>query len=123
MKQPPIGPTSASRGLEEPIDVLQIRLWNTKNAMAMLREFHSAERVLANWGSAAASSPITFEVTFADGHVLRGSHEFFRKGKRKCLFTTHVRRLLIQDNGCPAAEGLLSCTTRPRYLVPGWTES
>lgn len=123
MTQPHIDPTIAARGLEEQIDVLQIRLWNTKNAMAMLREFHSAERVLATWGSSHAGNPVTFEVTFADGHVLRGSYEFFCKGKRKCLFTTHVRRLLAQGEAPVASAAGLSRTARPRYLVPGWTEA
>lgn len=79
---------------DEGIDVLRIRLWNPQNATALLSEFHSADRVLARWAGQPDCNPVGFEVTFIDGHVVQGCHEFFRKGKRKCLFGTHLRRLL-----------------------------
>jgi hypothetical protein len=79
---------------DEQIDVLRIRLWNPQHATAMLSEFHAADRVLASWAGRPDCSPVGFEVTFIDGYIVRGCHEFFRLGKRKCLFSTHVRKLL-----------------------------
>ena len=94
--------------MDEQIDVEQIRLWNTRNAMALLRGFYCAERVLAKWGSAADPSRVSFEIGFVDGHVVRGSHEFFRNGRRRCRLATHVRHLLLQS--VPDHD--------PRYLIP-----
>ena len=94
--------------MDEEVDVEQIRLWNVRNAMALLREFQGAERVLASWGSGAVPGRVSFEIRFTDGHVVRGSHEFFRNGKRRCLLTTHVRRLLAQ----PASETKLDSLPR-----------
>jgi len=82
--------------IDEEVEVEQIRLWNARNAMALLREFQCADRVLARWGSAPMPGQVSFEIRFTDGHVVRGSHEFFRNGRRQCLLTTHVRRLLSQ---------------------------
>jgi hypothetical protein len=90
------GPIAPALQIDEAVDVEQIRLWNARNAMALLREFRCADRVLANWGSASMPGQVSFEVRFTDGHVVRGSHEFFRNGRRRCLLTTHVRRLLSQ---------------------------
>jgi hypothetical protein len=84
--------------MDEPIDVEQIRLWNARNAMARLGEFQCAERVLARWGSTAEPARVSFEIRFAGGQVLRGSHEFFRNGRRRCLLATHVRRLLARPD-------------------------
>ena len=99
---------SASRApaprIDEPIDVAQIRLWNARNAMALLAEFQCAERVLAKWGSASVPDRVSFEIRFADGLVLRGSHEFFRNGRRRCLLATHVRRLLSQPEVQPTTQ-------------------
>jgi len=111
-------PDSDHDPADEQIDVMRIRLWNPSSATALLGEFYSADRVLARWGSGAESSPIGFEVTFHDGYVVRGSHEFFRKGKRRCLLATHVRRMLERmvsqaDAGFPVARPDLA-----RYLIP-----
>lgn len=75
-------------------EILRIRLWNRQRATALLAECEAADRVLARWAGPAACEPVGFEVTFLDGHIVRGMHEFFHQGKRKCLFSTHVRRLL-----------------------------
>lgn len=80
--------------VEEQVEVLRIRLWNPERATALLAEFHAAERVLERWAGRSGSDAVGFEVTFADGRTISGSHKFFRGGKRKCLFSTHVRRLL-----------------------------
>jgi hypothetical protein len=80
--------------IDEQTDVLRIRLWNPQHATALLAEFHTAERVLASWADRPGCNPVGFEVTFIDGHIVRGCHEFFRRGKRKCLLSTHVRKLL-----------------------------
>ena len=103
---------------EEHIDVVQIRLWNAHSAMALVYEFHRADRVLADWGRAPGRSPVSFEIRFADDHVVRGAHEFFRNGKRRCLLTTHVRRLMSHGDALPAPELLQHGEARPRYLIP-----
>jgi hypothetical protein len=79
---------------DEQSDVLRIRLWNSQRATATLAEFHAADRVLASWAGRADCNPVDFEVTFIGGHTIRGCHAFFQRGKRKCMFSTHVRRLL-----------------------------
>jgi hypothetical protein len=81
---------------DEQIDIRRIRLWNALHATALLAECHAADRVLAQWADWPDCNPIGFEVTFIDGQTVRGCHEFFRRGKRKCLFGTHVRKLLMQ---------------------------
>jgi hypothetical protein len=98
MTPSPSAPRTPAPRIDDRYDVEQIRLWNARNAMALLAEFQCAERVLANWGSTSVPSRVSFEIRFADGHVLRGSHEFFRNGRRRCLLATHVRRLLSQPN-------------------------
>jgi hypothetical protein len=85
---------------DEQSEVLRIRLWNPQRATALLAEFHAADRVLASWAGRADCGRVDFEVTFTGGQILRGRHEFFRRGKRKCLFATHVRKLL-QGAGAP----------------------
>jgi hypothetical protein len=80
--------------IDEQIDILRIRLWNTQHATALLGEFQAADRVLASWAGRQDGDPVGFEVTFVDGSIVRGGHEFFHRGKRKSLFSTHVRRLL-----------------------------
>ncbi|TQK04726.1 hypothetical protein [Herbaspirillum sp. SJZ107] len=79
---------------DAPTEILRIRLWNRAHATALLAECEAADRVLARWADRAACEPVGFEVTFIDGNIVRGIHEFFHQGKRKCLFSTHVRRLL-----------------------------
>jgi len=111
-------PGIAAPCTDEQIDVMRIRLWTSSSASALLGEFYSADRVLARWGSEPACSPVGFEVTFHDGYVVRGSHEFFRKGKRRCLLATHVRRMLERaarqaDAGFPVPKPDLA-----RYVIP-----
>lgn len=118
MKPDLLPPDSAIDDADEQIEVMRIRLWNPSSATALLGEFYSADRVLARWGSLHDASPVGFEVTFHDGYVVRGSHAFFRKGKRRCLLATHVRRLLERaasqaDAGFPVARPDLA-----RYALP-----
>lgn len=97
-------------------EVIRIRLWNTRNGCAMVSEFHGADRVLAGWAERFGASPVVFEVVFDDGVVVQGAHEFFRKGRRKCLFATHVQRILRREAGPPAPasppHGLTRCFLR-----------
>jgi len=79
---------------DEQAEVLSIRLWNPQRATALLAEFHAADRVLAAWAGRPECDPVSFEVTFRGGHTVRGVHRFFHRGKRRCLFATHVRKLL-----------------------------
>lgn len=111
-----IRPSASTPCMDEQVDVEQIRLWNAANAMALLSEFHCADRVLSDWGSASGRGQVSFEIRFIDGHVLRGSHEFFRNGRRRCLLTTHVRRLLSEADAGPepGAAGVAPA----RYLIP-----
>lgn len=81
---------------DEQVDILRIRLWNAQHATAMLAEYHDADRVLARWADRPDGNPVGFEVTFLDGQIVRGCHEFFQRGKRTCLFSTYVRKLLMQ---------------------------
>lgn len=99
---------------DEHIDVVQIRLWNAHSAMALVCEFQRAERVLADWGRAPGRNPVSFEIRFADDHVVRGVHEFFRNGKRRCLLTTYVRQLMSEGDAFPALEAM----EHARYLIP-----
>jgi len=111
-----IRPSASTPRMDEQVDVEQIRLWNAANAMALLSEFHCADRVLADWGSASKRGQVSFEIRFADGHVLRGSHEFFRNGRRRCLLTTHVRSLMSEAD---AGAGRGAAGALPgRYLIP-----
>jgi hypothetical protein len=80
-------------------EILRIRLWNREHATALLAECEAADRVLARWAGRAACEPVGFEVTFIDGHIVRGIHEFFHQGKRKCLFSTHVRSIRRRTPG------------------------
>lgn len=94
---------------DEQPDVLRIRLFNDQRATAMLSEFHSADCVLAGWAARGDASMVGFEVIFLDGLVLRGRHEFYRGGKRRCLFANYVRQLLSRAAGldaAPAAQAL-----------------
>jgi acid phosphatase class B len=100
MTPSPSAPRTPAPRIDDRYDVEQIRLWNARNAMALLAEFQCAERVLAKWGSTSVPSQVSFEIRFVDGHVLRGSHEFFRNGRRRCLLATHVRRLMNSSTFC-----------------------
>lgn len=93
MKPPVFRPDRLQQYGDEQIDVVRIRLWNSANATAVLSDFNATERVITRWGQGSDSGAVRYEVTFVDGYVLSGSHEFFVKGKRKCTFCTHLRRL------------------------------
>lgn len=82
-------PASFHPYAEEEIDVVSIRLWNARNATAVLSDFHSTERVLLAWAQDGACGAVRFEVSFVDGYVLQGCHEFLHNGKRTCTFSTH----------------------------------
>jgi hypothetical protein len=99
MELPNTEQTILDRGDDEQIDVLRIRLWNSEHVTALLGEFHTAERVLANWAEKLECSPVRFEIVFVDGYVVEGAHEFFKKGRRRCLLSTHVRKLLGANSG------------------------
>lgn len=71
-------------------EVIRIRLWNSRNGCA-----------LASWAERCGAGPVVFEVVFDDGLVVQGAHEFFRKGRRKCLFAIHVQRILRRAAGRP----------------------
>lgn len=89
---------------DEQPDVLRIRLFNDQRATAMLGEFYSADCVLAGWAARGDASMVGFEVTFLDGLVVRGRHEFYRGGKRRCLFANYVRQLLGRAAGLDAQQ-------------------
>jgi hypothetical protein len=84
---------------DEQFEVIRIRLWNAQRTTAVLSECHSADSVLACWAGRGECGLVGFEVTFLDGLVVRGRHEFFRAGKRRCLFATCMRRLLEHAPG------------------------
>ena len=111
-------PAVHATGGEEQVDVVQIRLWSAHSTMALVSEFRCADRVLADWGRSSGRDPVRFEVRFADDHVVRGAHEFFRNGKRQCLLTTHVRRLLSRADTLPAPGPVERAHEGPRYLIP-----
>jgi len=102
-----------ARDESEPIDVVRIRLSMPASATALISEYRSADQVLAQWacraGGGAAGNTVDYEITFFDGYVMRGCYPFFRRGKLKRSFSSHVRALLRQ--GAPT----LGLT---RYLVP-----
>jgi hypothetical protein len=87
---------------EELAEVLRIRLWNPQHTTALLAEFHAADRVLAVWAGRPDCNPVGFEVTFQDGRSVRGVHKFFHRGKRRCLFGTHVHKLLRGADAQPS---------------------
>jgi hypothetical protein len=99
-------------------EVIRIRLWNTHKGCALVSEFHGADQVLASWAEGFGASPVVFEVVFDDGLVVQGAHEFFRKGRRKCLFATHVQRILRCEARPPmpapdsAPHGMTRCFLR-----------
>lgn len=79
---------------------------------------HGADCVLAAWAARFGSDAVVFEVSFDDGLVLQGAHAFFRKGRRRCRFGTHVQRLLDSlerpDPATPASppQALTRCFMR-----------
>jgi hypothetical protein len=101
---------------DELIDVVRIRLSNRARATTLLSEFNSADQVIANWSSDPGCNPVEFEITFFDGHVVRGCYEFFSSGKTRHAFSRHVRRLLRP----PALEQAQANAARDlsRYAAP-----
>jgi hypothetical protein len=83
---------------EEDVEVVRIRLWHSGHSSALVSDFHSADQVLANWDKCFGDCRIVFEVLYDDGKVIKGEHEFFRKGRRKCLFATWVQRVLRDEH-------------------------
>jgi len=79
---------------DEDAEVVRVRLWHGKNSSAVVSDFGSADRVLASWDKCFGACPVMFEVLYDDGAVIKGEHEFFRKGRRKCLFATWVGRIV-----------------------------
>jgi hypothetical protein len=104
MSGPTIAQGAGARGEVELVEVVRIRLSNRGRAIALLSEFHSADRVLASWAVIPGFGPVDFEITFLDGHVMRGCYECAGKGKGKAArtFSTHVRRLLRPPSPAPA---------------------
>jgi hypothetical protein len=110
-------PSVFGREIDEPVDVVRIRLWNPKNVTALLSEFHSVDRVLESWARQPDCSPVEFQVTFVDGYVVQGCHEFFLRGKRKCLFSTHLKRILQNMTREPGSASSTRTARLSRYLV------
>jgi hypothetical protein len=107
-----------SHGMDDHVDVLRIRLRTAARTTALLSEFRCADRLLASWASHADCAPVEFEVTFCDGHVVRGCYAFFKNGKLRRSLSVHVRRELrgpvrVADPMAPAPKPLSA-----RYLVP-----
>lgn len=88
------GPLDKGNDEDLSIDVVRIRLWNTSNSIAVLSDFHSADRILKEWASNGTPGAVRFEVTYVGHHVQQGSYNFFSKGKRCCTFSRHLHRLL-----------------------------
>lgn len=117
MNFPNVG-SAALNSDDELFDIVRIRLWNRQDTIAILSELFMAERVLERWGGQADASPVRFEITFIKGQVIRGSHVFFHKGKRKTLLSTYVRKLLgSKGERSPHVHGL------PLGPVPGHVKS
>lgn len=94
-------------------EVVRIRLWNSRSGCALVSEFYCADRVLADWAEGCGGSRVVFEVVYDDGVVVQGAHEFFRKGRRRCLFATHVQRILR----CAAAPPMPAPASPPHGLT------
>lgn len=99
-------------------EVIRIRLWNALRGSAVVSEAQCADRVLDGWAAHCGCSSVMFEVTFDDGLVLQGAYDFFRKGRRKCRFATHLQRTLERvgrpDAAAPASppQALARCFVR-----------
>lgn len=105
---------------DEPIDVLRIRLWNSTNATAVLSDFYSTERVLAQWAQAGGGSAVRFEVSFVDGFVLKGCHAFYSMGKRQRTFSTHLHRVMKCVAEAEDFAHLPPVRDASRYLIPAY---
>lgn len=111
-------PASLQHYEDEQIDLLRIRLWDVRNCTAVLSDFYGAERVLAQWALDGRCNGVHFEVSFIDGCVVKGYHEFFNKGKRSCTFSAHLRRMLKLMANRPDLSPLTHGRNMSRYLVP-----
>jgi hypothetical protein len=120
MKLPSIGSALLHQYADEQIDVLRIRLWNARKVTAVLSDFYSTERVLAKWALDSGCSAVRFEVTFVDAYVLQGCHEFFRKGKRTCTFSTHLRRMMKCLGDAEGVAPLPPSGDVSRYGIPAY---
>jgi hypothetical protein len=103
--------------MDEPIDVVRIRLRTRGNVQAVVSEFRRADQVLATWAAQLDCGPVEFEILFFDGYVIQGHHAFFGKGRSRCSLTVYIRRLL--RSAMPAAQERFPDSLRhqPRYLV------
>lgn len=106
--------SSDTSGVDEPIEVARIRLQNRIDAMVVLSDFRSADRVLACWATARPRGQVAFEVTFADGKVACGCYALGKRRER-CSLGAHVRQILLATMPMPgkSASGCLE-----RYLIP-----
>jgi hypothetical protein len=106
--------SSYTSDVDEPIEVVRIRLQNRIDAMVVLSDFRSANRVLACWASARPRGQVAFEVTFADGQVACGCYAYGKRRERRS-FGAHVHQVLLAALPMPekAAPGCLE-----RYLLP-----
>jgi hypothetical protein len=116
MTMPSKAPAAAGESADELIDVVRIRLSNRARATALLSEFQGADRVLAAWAGTPGCSPVDFEITFFDGHVVRGCYEFISRGRPARSFSTHVRRLLRPRDA--QAAGAAPVRDLSRYAAP-----
>lgn len=105
---------------DEPIDVLRIRLWNAKNATAVLSDFYSTERVLAQWAQAGGCNAVRFEVSFVDGYVLKGCHAFYSMGKRQRTFSTHLHAVMKRMAEAEDYAHLPPARDASRYMIPAY---
>lgn len=120
MKLPVIAPALFHQYADEQIDVLRIRLWNASKATAVLSDFHGTERVLADWALDSGGGAVRFEVSFVDAYVLQGCHEFFSKGKRRCTFSTHLRRMMKRMADADSFAPLPPAGDVSRYVIPAY---
>lgn len=120
MTLPMIAAAALHQVADEQIDVLRIRLWNARQATAVLSDFYSTERVLAKWALEGGCSMVRFEVSFVDAYVLQGCHEFFHKGKRKCTFSTHLRRMMKRMADPDGLAALPPARDASRYVIPAY---
>lgn len=105
---------------DELIDVLRIRLWNSNNATAVLSDFYSTERVLAQWAQASGCGAVRFEVSFVDGYVLKGAHAFYSMGKRQRTFSTHLHHVMKRMAEAEDFAQLPPTKDASRYMIPAY---
>lgn len=122
MKLPDLSCALLHHGDDEEIDVLRIRLWNSLKATAVLSDFYSTDRVLADWAKTSGCSGVRYEVSFVDGYVVKGYHVFFNRGKRQCTFSAHLRRRMAElaETGGEALPNLPPAQDASRYGIPAY---